>query len=467
MPNILSRRVIAAALATCQLCITVALAGPDNPTKSAARQSESVQPSAAIDARARRELLEQLAGVLESQYVIEGTAKKLGSFLRAKAESDSYGSISSGPELARVLTHDLYSVAHDKHLRVSYSFTPLPLAPKGVLGPPPKDVLDQIRRMNGGIPKVEILDGNVGYMRVNGVPVLAAVRSAVAAAFAFLHNTDALIIDNRGNGGGDPNTVAFYVSYLSDGKPFVVNTFHWRAGHRVEEFRTTDLGDLAYGARKPVFVLTSPATFSGGEELSYDLQTLKRAVIVGELTGGGANPGGPVSLGKHFLVNVPLGQAVNPVTGTSWEGVGVKPDVAVPAATALSKAHALAIERLLSDASDPRSRALLKAVSMELQSIADADSGAVTRLTNDEVTGTYAPEAGPGLEVAIFEKGGRLIQHLEGFPDATLTIVGGNRYRLEGYPDGYFTSFRAAGGKTELLLEAPVGPATILAKDEQ
>jgi hypothetical protein len=30
----------------------------------------------------------------------------------------------------------------------------------------------------------------------------------VNAAFSFLHNSDALIIGNRGNGGGDPNTFA-------------------------------------------------------------------------------------------------------------------------------------------------------------------------------------------------------------------------------------------------------------------
>ena len=114
---------------------------------------------------------------------------------------------------------------------------------------------------------------------------------------------------------------------------------------RKERYQSTDLGDISYGSRKPVFVLDSADTFSGGEELSYDLQALKRAVIVGEVTGGAANPGGPVPLDQHFLVFVPLGQGVNPVTGTNWEGVGVKPDITVPADMALTKAHAIAINR--------------------------------------------------------------------------------------------------------------------------
>jgi hypothetical protein len=284
------------------------------------------------------------------------------------------------------------------------------------------------------------------------------------AAFAFLHGTDALIIDNRGNGGGDPNTVALYMSYLSEGKPYVVNTFHWREGNRVEEFMTNDLGGLAYGAHKPVFILDSPATFSGGEELAYDLQVFKRGVIVGEVTGGGANPGGPVPLGHQFVVNLPSGQAVNPVTQTSWEGVGVQPDVPVAAAAALNKAHALAIERLIADAHDPMQRSTLEAVAMILESIVEVDSGSATHLATAQVVGTYSFQTGPGAAVTILEKDGRLVQHIDGFPDAALVLLKGNRYRPDGFPDEFVTSFRVKDAKTYLLREVPFGPPTLREK---
>jgi len=414
-----------------------------------------------ISAHVRKEVLDRLAHELESRYVFEDTAKKLAELVRAKQRSKAYKSITTGPALALALTDDLLKVAHDKHLRVSFSFTPVPQNPPG---PPSQEFLIQIRKLNGAIPKVEILDGNVGYMRVNGVPPLEIARSAVAAAFAFVQNTDALIIDNRGNGGGDPNTVALYVSYLSQGAPYVVNTFHWREGNRVVEFKTTELGDLAYGAHKPVFVLTSPGTFSGGEELSYDLKVLKRAVLVGEVTGGGANPGGPVPLGHQFVVNMPSGRPVNPVTGTNWEGVGVKPDIPVSSEAALSRAHGLAIERLMSEASDPVSRSTLDAVVMKLESIAEVESGSATRLANTEILGTYALQAGPGATVTILEKDGRLVQRVDGFPDAALIFLKGNRYKPENFPDGFVTSFRVRGGKTDLLLEVPFGPPTIREK---
>ena len=258
--------------------------------------------------------------------------------------------------------------------------------------------------------------------------------------------------------------MAVYVSYLSEGKPYIVNTFHWRAGNRVEEFKTTDLGELAYGAHKPVFVLASPATFSGGEELTYDLQVLKRALVVGEVTGGGANPGGPVPLGHQFFVNMPGGQAVNPVTGTSWEGVGVKPDIRVSAAAALRKAHELAVDRLIMESSDPMGRSMLKAVAMKLQTIAEAESGSATRLANADIVGTYALESGQGTTVTILEKDGRLMEHMDGISDVALALLNGNRYKLEGLPDGAIASFRIQDGETELLREAPFGPPTIRAK---
>ena len=414
-------------------------------------------PTDSIDERVRKDVLEGLARELDARYAIPDMGKKLAATIKAKQRANAYKRITNGPEFARVLTDDLLSVAHDKHLSVNFSFAPLPQ--QGPPGLPP-----ELRKMNGGITEVRILDGNVGYMKLYAVLPLELARGAVTAAFAFVHNTDALIIDNRFNGGGDPNTVALYISYLSEGAPYVVNTFHWRKGNRVEEFKTTDLGDLTYGSKKPVFVLTGQGTFSGGEELSYDLQVLKRALVVGEVTGGGANPGGPVPLGHQFVVNMPSGQAVNPVTGTSWEGLGVKPDIPVPTAAALSQAHRLAIERLSAATPDPLSRSMLDAVAMKLEAIEQAESGSVSRLANVQLLGDYAPAVGRGTTVHILEKDGRLVRHVDGVADRELVYLNGNRYRLEGLPEGFAISFRTDQDKTELLLEEPIGPSTIRVK---
>jgi hypothetical protein len=152
---------------------------------------------------------------------------------------------------------------------------------------------------------------------------------------------------------------------------------------------------------------------------------------------------------------MPSGQAVNPVTGGSWEGIGVKPDVAVPASQALNKAHRLAVERLLSETLDPSPRSLLEAVAMKLESLAQAESGDDTRLDNAQLIGTYALSVGQGSAVTIQDKDGRLVQTVGGSPDVPLVFIGGNRYKLEGSPEGSFTSFRLKDGKVQLLREAP------------
>jgi FtsP/CotA-like multicopper oxidase with cupredoxin domain len=138
--------------------------------------------------------------------------------------------------------------------------------------------------------------------------------------------------------------------------------------------------------------------------------------------------------------------------------------VQVPAANALNKAHALAIERLIAQTTDPVARSSLRAVEMKLDTIEAADLGTAARLANSVLVGTYFVEAGPGASVTVLEKDGQLIQHVDGFPDAALAFVKGNRYHPAGMPDGTYTSFRVREGKTELLLEVTFGPPTIREK---
>jgi len=421
------------------------------------------ESGAAVDARTRNEVLESLAVALSDRYAIPDTASKLEALVREKRARNAYAGVTSGPELARVLTEDLYTIAHDGHLSVHYSSTPLP-ADEPEDGDLPQEVVDEIRRQNGAITTVQVMEGNVGYLRLIGVPGPPELaRPAIDAAFAFLKNTDALIIDDRVNPGGDPRTVALYVSYLSEGPSKVTNTFHWRAPPRVQEFRTIDLGPLSYGVQKPVYVLTARGTFSGGEELAYDLQAIGRATIVGEITGGGANPGGSVPLKHQFFVNMPGAQAVHPVTGTSWEGTGVKPDVLTPATTALVTAHSMALHRLRAAAGDAKRRAALDAASMKVQTVAEAESGSGV-LPLDEIVGTYEAvgRAAPAVTVRLVE--GWLVRHIDGRRDAKLSHLAGNRYRVEGSLDGAVTSFRRHEGRLQLLLDDPRFPLELYSR---
>ena len=84
-------------------------------------------------------------------------------------------------------------------------------------------------------------------------------------------------------------------------------------------------------------------TFSGAEEFTYDMQTQKRAIIVGETTGGGAHPVDGMPAGDHFTIGVPLERPINPITKKDWEGTGITPDVKVPAADDLDERRIIAV----------------------------------------------------------------------------------------------------------------------------
>ena len=308
---------------------------------------------------------------------------------------------------------------------------------------------------NGAIGRLQVLPGNIGYMEVSGVPSRA--NSAVDAAFAFLRNTDALIIDLRGNGGGSPDTVAYYMSYLSEGAPYSVVRMYGRQGIAFES-KTTDLGDRSYGAKKPLYVLTSKLTFSGGEEFAYDVQAFKRGVIVGETTGGGANPGGPQSLVHGFTVFVPTAVVKHPVTGASWEGVGVKPDVPVPPALALVEAHRLAAESLAAAVTDAGQSEVLRAIAASLaeqKKIATGPSSIALTKIQAQLVGRYTPVAGIGPSFSVIEQEGHLVlQHSGQRPPSRLEQVSAGTFHLVGLPDDFIATFTSGpGDKRRLLLQ--------------
>jgi C-terminal processing protease CtpA/Prc len=206
---------------------------------------------------------------------------------------------------------------------------------------------------NFGIHRVERLDGNVGYLDVRRVAVPENAGPAIAAAMELVAGTYALLIDLRRNGGGAPDGVVFWCSYLFAEEPTHLNDIF-----RADTGETRQFWALPYvpGPRyldRPVSVLTSERTFSGGEDFAYTLQALGRAEVIGETTGGGAHPTRVFPISPAVNIAVPFARSVNPVTGTNWQGTGVVPDIAVPEAEALDLAYAKALRRVLALADVP------------------------------------------------------------------------------------------------------------------
>jgi hypothetical protein len=277
----------------------------------------------------RRAIVEAAAKMLRERYIFPDVGAQAAQAIESALRGGVYDGLDQPAAFAQRLTEDLRAVARDKHLRVT-----APGAPAAAPRPAPP-------RAEGGIALADILDGNVGYLEVVRFPPPDTFNAAVNRAMAALQTTRALIVDVRRNGGGSPITVSYLVSYfLGSGDRVHINTFINRIPG-TETFRSQDFWSdptpFSY-AGKPVFVLTSDGTFSGGEEFAYDMQVMRLATVVGETTGGGANPGGNYPLAAGLVMFVPGGRARNPITGTNWEGVGVKPDLAVPSGNALKAA---------------------------------------------------------------------------------------------------------------------------------
>lgn len=281
----------------------------------------------------RQVVLDSIASALNAMYVFPDVAARMDSDLRARSKRGEFNEVSEASSFAQQLTRDLQAISHDKHLRVRMRAADPASGAAGSRGTR-SGIFGRTERMAGDVAYVEILSFRAPPEEV---------REATTRVMSAAADAKALIIDLRANGGGSPFTVALVSSYLFGADPVHLNSLYFRPANRTDDFFTDPLvAGRKFGPDKPIYVLTSARTFSGAEEFAYNLQTRKRATIVGETTGGGANPGRGVPLPHDLTVFVPTGRAINPITKTNWEGVGVKPDVAVPAADALEVAFRLA-----------------------------------------------------------------------------------------------------------------------------
>ena len=356
-----------------------------------------------VDSALRHRVIDGVATNLTQFYVHPAVASQMVAALRAHQTAGDYRDLSDGFQFADRLSSDLRAVSHDLHLGVT--FTPYKAPPQG---PPTAQQLAQMRQQmqsgNCAFEKLEILSGDIGYVKFNGFLSPAICAGTVEAAMAFVAHSRALIFDLRDNHGGDPAMVAVIVSYLFD-HPTHLNDLYDRQGKETQFWTVPSLTGQRLPTQ-PVFVLTSHQTVSGAEEFCYDLQNLKRATIVGETTAGGAHPTGGHVIADYFVVAVPFADAINPISHTSWEGTGVQPDVKVPAADALATAEELATRDIQAALNNPHP----PAVQQLARSTPSPGTEASLRrqLEGWEKRQPDYEDLGPGLEEFAYQQRARL-----------------------------------------------------------
>jgi hypothetical protein len=315
-----------------------------------------------LDKAQKQAVVDEISTLLNQNYIFAETAKKVEESLRAKMVAGDFDTLTAAPDFARAVAAAILEVSKDRHTGFVYN-PAMAEDLRRLMGRSEEEAkkvrerqLLESRRDNFGFRKVERLPGNIGYLDFRVFESPADAGATAVAAMNFLAYCDAVIVDLRQNGGGDPAQIQLISSYFFDG-PVHLNDLYARATDITENYWTLPYVPGAKAINADLYILTSARTFSGAEEFTYNMKNLKRATVIGETTGGGAHPTNTMIVQRDFLLRVPFARAINPVSKTNWEGTGVAPDIAVPAAQAFDRAYAMAVEKLAGEATEPGRKA--------------------------------------------------------------------------------------------------------------
>jgi len=304
--------------------------------------NQDVSCQGSLDSEYKSQTVKTLSKMIADHYVLADVGKKTGDHLESLLSKGHFDDLMDNEAFAAALTDAVQSVNHDKHMRIMLN-SPF-VEEEATFERMIEEKIhneERSRRYNGGFKKLDVLEGNVGYVDLRGFARFRGNKEVADAYMKLISNTDAVIIDMRYNGGGDPEMVQYLCSYFFDDKRHL-NSLYFREGDRTMEFWTKDVDGLKM-ADVPLYVMTSAKTFSGAEEFSYNMQTQKRATLVGSTTGGGANPGQSRNINDELFVFIPGGMAINPITKTNWEGVGVVPEIQLPSEEAFDTTYQMAL----------------------------------------------------------------------------------------------------------------------------
>ncbi|WP_175607663.1 S41 family peptidase [Peterkaempfera bronchialis] len=167
-----------------------------------------------------------------------------------------------------------------------------------------------------------------------GEEVAEAVHRAAAERARTGARHGGVVLDLRGNSGGLLAEAVEAASAFLDGGP--VGTYQV---HGTERELTAETGG---DTGTPLVVLVDGGTMSAAELLAGALQDRCRAVVVGSRTFGKGTVQEPSRLADGSVLELTVGRYFTPA-GRSPDGIGIEPDVSVPAQAGPEQAERLAL----------------------------------------------------------------------------------------------------------------------------
>jgi retinol-binding protein 3 len=379
-------------------------------------------------------LIDSLDTALSRWYVYPGKVAQMLSKVKKNYKSGAYNLAKDQYELAALLHNDVQLGYKDGHMNIRYD----PHLAELMETPMPDTLqqqeyersLSEARENNFAFKKTEALPGNIGYIRWDGFwEFIEEAKPTLDAAFKFVSNSKALILDMRYNQGGSPGMVLQMQSYFFT----EITRMNDIIDSRNDTLkRWADPTATGFKLNMPVYILTSRTTFSGAEDFTYGLQQVKRATVVGDTSGGGAHPTRGFSIGQGFVIYIPTHRSPNIITNADWEGTGVYPDIAVPSEQALTQAQVLIFTELLSKAKNEKEKYVFQ---WHLNSIGNKArlikqlQGKNIKITTDTLLtycGEYiSEELGP---ITIILKGNQVYRHVNNGVDVCLVSISPTKF---------------------------------------
>jgi C-terminal processing protease CtpA/Prc len=265
----------------------------------------------------RETVLNRVIELIGEQYVFADKARELVE--RMQRNTSEYGAARTDHQFAALISRDMSEVTHDVHLSLEVRIKS-----------------DQWRELPP-VAEAKFIEGGIAIIQINRFPSTNSAKGEdvireIDHAFLMAARASAIILDVRGNAGGDGSSVALATTYLLPPKPHLLAVYRYRLDMAPRQSWTWEKlphevnGPYRPLADKPACVLVSKSTFSAAEEFAYTLQHLKRAVIIGEKTRGGAHPSKRHIIDGTFVLSLPFAETLSPITKTNWEGVGITPD---------------------------------------------------------------------------------------------------------------------------------------------
>ena len=314
---------------------------------SSVAQSKSTATDQFLDALcdAEKLTLELAAKKIAVDYVIESAAitssEKLLELVDKSAHSQE---CTAEDDFASLLTKYLRQISGDGHFYIEKTQRA-----------EANDWISEWRASGSkkaqGIQRVEVLDGNIGFIQISSFFELEPALPFYKAAFNLVKDTDALILDLRNNGGGSSET-AWPLQWSFLGPDQDLNMILNSRSLPEEKRAEPEVPWSGYGSERPLVILLNKHSFSAPESVAYSLQSIGRAIVIGERSGGGAHMlDEGYQLETGFTLYTPVKRPINLETNSNWEKTGVIPDIESSSEDAKKAGLAFLLEKIKGDRS--------------------------------------------------------------------------------------------------------------------